>query len=115
MRKFALAFVLVGSFSVGGCQTISSVINPSTLAGAEKTLTVAHLAYNSLGQVIITATGNGTLKGATAAQVKIYYDKAGDALIVADKADTAANQTDLVSAVTEAEDAIASASQLVRK
>lgn len=109
---FALALVLTTPV-VSGCQQLTSVTSPQNIADAEKALTVAHLAYNSLGTIILNATQTGVLKGSAAAQVKVYYDKAGDALIVADKADKAANATDLVNAIRLAQDAIASATTLV--
>lgn len=118
MRKYALvlAFGLAISPAVviGGCQQFTSAAtSPQTIATAEKSLTVAHLAYNSLGTIILNATQTGVLKGSAAAQVKVYYDKAGDALLVADKADQAANSVDLYNAVLLAQDAIASASKLI--
>lgn len=109
---FALALVLTTPI-VSGCQQLTSVTSSQNITEAEKALTVAHLAYNSLGTIILDATKTGVLKGSTAAQVKVYYDKAGDALLVADKADKAANATDLANAIASAQDAIASASTLI--
>lgn len=108
--------------SLGGCSTISAVLTGNSVASTapgisltvEKSLTIAHLAYNGIGDGLIAATKTGALHGANAALAKGFYDKAGDALLVADKADAAANESGVVNAVSAATDAISSANALVK-
>ncbi len=97
---------------LAGCA--NNAINPADLGSAEKSLTLAHLAYQGISDTILAATKSGVLKGTAAAQTKVYYDKAGAALDVADKADTAANAPDIITAVLQANDAITQASNLVK-
>lgn len=107
MRKVLLAAALVAvAFSASGCAQISSLIGggsvastaPVATADAEKALTLAHLAYQGIGDALIDATQTGALKGETAAQVQSLYDKAGAALDAADQMDTAANAPGVLAA-----------------
>lgn len=117
MKRVALAFALALTIStpivVSGCQQFGTVTSQD-MATAEKSLTVAHLAYNAIGKTILNLTQTGVLKGQTAAQVKVYYDKAGDALLAADQADKAANATSLNVAIANANDAITSIQNLIK-
>ncbi len=121
-HAFAAVLLLVGTSSVSGCSTFAHVFGggsvadtaPATMATAEKDLTVIHLAYNGLGQIILTNTASGLLHGPTAATVKTYYDKAGDVIAVADKADSAANAQGIEDALVQARDLIAQAKGLAQ-
>lgn len=120
--KFLRMTGLVLAIGLGGCSTVTGLMsgssvasqNPVVSAKTEQALTIAHLAFNGVSQLILDNTSNGLLKGATAAQVKVYYNEAGDALDVADKADNALNEPGVLSAISKANDAIASASSLVK-
>lgn len=100
MRIFKVAFVAL-ALTLGGCANVGPAFDvltgsvattaPVTIGEAEKVLTVAHLAYNTVSENIITATTLGTLHGTNAATVKLWYDKAGDALLAADQLDKVAN------------------------
>jgi hypothetical protein len=120
-------FIIVGALALSlmGCQTVQSGLslltghsvasqNPVVAGDVEKALTIAHLAYDGIGNQILVNKQSGLLHGATAAEVKVYYDKAGDALIVADTADKAANQDGVVSALSTATDAITQAKALIK-
>lgn len=86
----------------------------SALVAAEKVLTVAHKTYDATGTVLQAAAVAGVLKGKDAATAKVFYDKAGDALIVADTADKAANAQGITDAIALAQDAIGKATALVK-
>jgi hypothetical protein len=113
-KPIALALMLALSSPLASCNTPSVAdAAPVTVANAEKGLTIAHLAYNGLSATILTATQTGLLKGQNAATVKVYYDKARDALLAADAADKALNTQGIIAAVQAAQDAIALASSIV--
>lgn len=121
MRLTRLAVPMLAlSLALGGCDTIKAVVAGGSVAGsapvtmltAEKSLTIAHLAYNGIGTSLKNAADTGVLKGANAATAKVWYDKAGDALLVADKSDDAANANGIMAAVTLAEEAIGQASAI---
>lgn len=122
MKKFVLITGL--AISLSACSTVQEGLSilsgnsvasqsPQTMADVEKTLTIVHLAYNSIGRDLANAAGLHTLVGANAMLAKTWYDKAGDALSVADKADDAANQTGILAAVGDAEDAIQQANSII--
>ena len=121
MRKIALAFVLCLPLAIGACENQVPILNgqsasqtaPQVFQTAEKSLTVAHIAYDAIGRQILQATQAGLLRGSTAAQVKVVYDKAGDALNVADTADRAGNTTNLLAAIQDANSAIAQTKNLI--
>ena len=108
MKLASIIFALALSSCAG-----TGLQGTQTLVDAEKSLTIAHLAYNGIGAGLLTAANSGVLKGANAAQAKVYFDKAGDALKVADTADNAANASGILAAVQQAQDAIAQANALV--
>lgn len=123
MKKYLLVLVLATPFLMGaqGCSAIKSPLTgqavsenaPSTFQQAEKALTIAHLAYNTLGTQLITAAKAGLLKGEDAATAKVYYNKAGDALKLADNAAKLGNETNLLAAINQANAAIADAQTLI--
>jgi len=120
MKAVILALAL--TMPLLGCPAGGPFTNGNSVASsagqvsleAEKALVVAHLAYNAVGTQLIAAANSGSLKGAAAAQAKTIYDKAGDALKVADSADKAANQTQLLQAINDANAAIAQAQTLIK-
>jgi hypothetical protein len=83
------------------------------LADAEKSLTIAHLAYNGIGTALKSAADSGALRGANAATAKSWYDKAGDSLKAADAADVAANAPNINAAIAAATDAITQANAII--
>lgn len=122
MKKILLATTL--AVSLGGCSTIGPAFQvltggsvatqaPATVATAEKALTVAHLALNTIGEDIIAATHSGVLHGPTAVSVKEYYDKADDGLKAADQLDKAANAQGVVDKVNAVDTLIAQIHSLV--
>lgn len=123
MKKFFLIPGLVLAIGLGGCSwdTSTSVLTgssvtqaaPEIMANAKKALTSAHIAYNAVGQSIIEVTKTGQLRGDNARAVKKYYDTAGDALVVGDKANDAADAQGILNAVSKANAAIAQAKILV--
>jgi len=118
MKRAILVLALCAPLMAGtGCSVLQGQ-SPAQAAGqvsidAEKALTIAHLAYNALGTQLIAAANSGVLHGADAAKAKSLYDQAGDALKLADSADKAANQTNLVNAVLQANGLIAQAQTLL--
>lgn len=102
---------------IAGLATGASIASqaPVVTAKTEQALTVAHYAYEEIGSVVIAAVHSGALRGSNAAKVKIYYDAAGDALKIADKADAAANEEGITAALSDAYSAIFSIKQLVGK
>lgn len=108
LRALVFGFSLL---ALGGCSTLQSVDLPT----AEKSLTISHYAYEGVSQVILQATKSGALKGQNAAQVKIYYDKAGKALDAADAADKAANASDVNAQIKAFTDAVNTVRNLVGK
>lgn len=117
-RLIAIAFCC----SLAGCSTVTGLMGGNSIASSapgvsiavEKSLTIAHLAYNGIGDALISAAKTGVLHGPNAADARALYDKAGDALLVADKADAAANEQGVINAVTAATDAISAAQALVK-
>lgn len=103
-----IKFAAVGlALMLSACGTPGQVvIGTPTIVAAEKSLTLAHLAYDGVGASLKTAADSGVLKGPAAATAKCWYDRAGDALNTADAADKAANAGSILSAVTAAQDAI---------
>jgi len=122
VKKLALVALLVCALPLASCadkgvpivngQTVSQSA-PEVFINAEKALTVAHLAYNAISGQILQATQAGILKGSTATEVKNIYDKAGDALNVADTADRAGNTTNLLAAIQDANSAIAQVKSMI--
>lgn len=112
---FAAALALSGCGGLSGCAGTSiSQVAPKTVADAEKALTLAHLAYDGLGQALKAAATSGLLHGADAAKAKVLYDQAGDAIALADKADSVANAQGIYDAVTQANDLITQASAFAK-
>lgn len=115
-----LLSLLVGLYScaamqsIGNGNSVASQIPGVITLNTEKSLIVVHLAYNALGEELIIAARANVLRGSNASLAKNYYSKAGDALIVADKADAAANEKGVINAVTAATDAIFSAKALLK-
>lgn len=110
-----LAWALVGCTTLGpllGGKSVAAQVGVVSVK-TEQALTIADLAYTGLGSQLIANTANGLLKGANAATAKAWYDKAGDALIVAHRADDAANDNGVLSAVSDASDAITKAKALI--
>lgn len=101
-----IAFVLATALTA--CST-PILVGSDTLVSAEKSLTLAHLAYDGVGMSLKAAAETGVLRGSNAATAKCWYDRAGDALNAADAADVALNAADIVSAITKAQDAIVQA------
>lgn len=117
MKKHIIALTFITALSLGGCANLGPAFSvltgslattaPTTIATAEKALTVAHLALNTIGQDIIAATNSGVLHGANATTVKSYYDTADDDLKAADQLDTLANAQGVMDKVTAADALIA--------
>jgi hypothetical protein len=123
MKNLLRVALLVSAIGLGGCHSIDNLLMGDSIASqfpgkvsiqVEKSLTIAHLAYNGISEVILTATRSGTLRGENAKQVWVYYRQAGDALNAADKAHSALNEEGIINAIMAANDAIAAASVLVR-
>lgn len=122
MKKI-LALVLIVPL-LGGCANLGAAFSvatgsvatvaPVTTADAEKALTVAHLALNAVAENILTATHSGVLHGTNASTVKVWYDKADDALKAADQADRLANAEGVMAKVNEAETLITQIQTLVK-
>lgn len=118
MKRFLAALVLI--IPLSGCNTLAHVIGgdsiadtaPATVAEAEKALTLAHLAYDGLGDTLKATATSGVLHGPAAATAKTYYDKAGDALLLADQADATANAKGIMDAISSADTAILQAKNL---
>lgn len=108
--RFSRGLQTVGSLLTG--QSVAQVA-PTTIADAEKGLTIANLAQQGLGYTLQDAAVSGILHGSAAAQAKGYYDKAGDFLLTAKAADEAANAQGVFAAVGSAEDFINQAKALV--
>lgn len=104
--KFAALFLTA---ALASCGTPGQVVGTPTIVTAEKSLTLAHLAYDGVGMSLKSASDAGVLKGQAAATAKCWYDKAGDELAAADAADVALNAADIASAITKAQDAIVQA------
>lgn len=122
MKRLILSVFLVMSLSgceaVGGDtplingQSVASV-NPKVSLEAQKILIATHQAYNALGQLLIDNAHNGLIHGQTAANAKKLYDKAGDSLLLADAAESASNEANLFSAVSDAKSLITQAKTLL--
>lgn len=104
--KFAAVFLAA---ALAACVTPSQIVGTQTIVAAEKSLTLAHLAYDGVGQSLKAAADSGVLRGPAAATARCWFNRAGDALSAADAADRAANAPDILSAITAAEDAIVQA------
>ena len=115
--------MLVGACAlmISGCAVWNAVVAgqsarqaaPQTIEGAEKVLALTHLTYNGLSQAILAATQQHVIHGTTASLVKEYYDRAGDALNLADKADQAADVQGITSQVQTATSLITQASAII--
>lgn len=111
---------LVLCLGLSSCDTVTALVSGQSVAqsspgisiNTEKALTITHLAFQGVSDAILSATSTGLLKGANAAQVRVYYDKAGAALDVADTADKALNEQGVLSAISDAQDAISQAKTL---
>jgi hypothetical protein len=106
--KLPLILAAACACALGGC----TLVDPATLQDAEKALTVAHLAYQAAGTALDEAARSGALHGADAAGAQALYDKAGDALDLADKADAAANADGVVEEVAAVQALIADLDKL---
>ncbi|HWD29281.1 MAG TPA: hypothetical protein VG387_19065 [Rhizomicrobium sp.] len=100
LTALATATPLGGCSSLAGTTTTTTAT--STLAGAEKDLTLAHLAYQAIGIALQNAAESGALHGADAGTAKTLYDQAGTALATADAADALANAQGVADAVASA-------------
>lgn len=122
MRKLLLISALIlplcgctafgGDIPLANGQSISAS-NPAVSLEATKLLTATHQAYNALGQILLDNARSGVLHGDNAAKAKVWYDKADDALDVADKAKAASDESGILAAVAKAKSAIASAKSLL--
>lgn len=121
LKTLAIALALTVAVPLGGCTTIQSWLsggsvanaNPTAVSDAEKALTVAHLAYQGAGIALQQAAASGALHGANAATAKVYFDKAGAALDIADQADQAVNAAGIYAAVADVVAAITSLDALI--
>lgn len=95
MKKFLIAAVLSCSVALGGCASLSAIWHVTTaptatqtvlMVDADKVLITAHELFKAAGITLKTAADAGILKGAAAAQAKVYYDQAGHWLQLADQA-----------------------------
>lgn len=115
----AVSIILTGCGGVSSCgvltgqQTVADQAPDAALA-AEKSLTVAHLALEQVGDTLIELSMSGVLKGESAANAKRWYDRADDALKSADTLDKAANTAGVVAAIRIAEDALFQANAIVK-
>jgi ribosomal protein S20 len=94
-------------------KSVNQSVPGSVSNGAKKALTAAHQAYNAVGQELISAANSNILHGDNAAKAKQYYDKAGDALKLADNAEKAADERGMLTAIADANTLIAQATSLV--
>lgn len=127
LRFRFLACGLAAALTLSGCDTVKAVatagydvvtgqsiaqVAPTTLADAEKALTLAHNAVNYVSlELIYNANtppqgGSGLLHGQAAADAKVIYDKAVAYLAIADKADAVANTQGILDAVGSAQDLV---------
>ena len=132
MKRLATALALAATLAfAGGCANIGPAYDvltgsvaqsaPVTTAQAEKVLTVAHLALNTISVNILAATdscvkhhdNSCALHGDNAATAKIMYDTASDALTAADQIDAVANAQGVIDKVDAAETLIAQINKLV--
>lgn len=122
MKRHILSAFLI--LSLGGCQAIGGNVplangqsiaaaNPKISLESEEVLIATHQAYNTLGQLLIDNAHNGLIHGSAALTAKKLYDKAGDALLLADAADSASNEANLLSALGDAKSLIAQAKTLL--
>lgn len=100
---------LIFAASLAACSTPGQVVGTDTLVAAEKSLTLAHLAYDGVGMSLKTAAESGVLRGSNAATARCWYDRAGDALNAADTADIALNASNIMAAISQAQTAIVQA------
>jgi len=112
----ALALALV-SAPLGACASLpgfaGTPAQTTATADAQKALTLAHLAYQGIGEALRNAALSGALHGPAAAEAKALYDKAGAALDAADTAQAAADAPDMLSAIAEANALIAQLHTLI--
>ena len=121
MKSTILTFFVI--LALSGCSTLSVLTSSSSVASqhpgisaaTEKSLTLVNLALQGLGVTLKSAVQTGLLHGSAAATAQTYYDKADDALKVAHKADDAANEQGVISAISDAQDAIALADALAKQ
>jgi predicted small secreted protein len=106
MRARIIVLALLLAAPLAGCNTMQALVAgsvaqsaPQTVSDAEKGLTLAHLAYQGIGDALKDAATSGALKGAAAATAKGLYDEAGAALDAADRADSLANAQAIVDKV----------------
>lgn len=111
MKRLILGLIL--AIGLSGCGSTLTTFNPSVASDIEKSLTVAHIAYNSTGELILTVGGTGQIKGQTAANIQTVYNKAGDALGAADKLNAAGQTENVLSQVNLANQALADVTKLV--
>lgn len=103
MRVFLLLVVL----ALAACASPGQLIIGSPgITEAERALILAHLAYDGLGQALRASATSGLLRGAKAAQVQCWYDRAGEALAAGDKADLALQAEGISTAIAQAQAAI---------
>lgn len=120
MGKLVRLCALLAALSLGACALVPGAsatggTASSTLADAEKALTVAHLAYQGIGVSLKAAADSGVLHGADAATARQLYDRAGALLDAADQADALANAQGVLDAVTQASALIAQVDALIKK
>lgn len=101
---------LILALSLASCGTPGQlVVGEQNIATAEKSLILAHLAYDGVGLTLKTSAETGVLRGSNAATARCWYNRAGDALLAADGADAALNAADIMSAISVAQSAIVQA------
>lgn len=123
--RFIPVLALVALIPLGGCANVEGALGvitgsvatqaPVTTADAEKGLTVAHLALNTVAQNILKATASGALHGTNAATVKTWFDQADGILQAADQLDIVANAQGISDKVASAETLIAQITSIVGK
>lgn len=121
MRAALLVFslVLTGCGGVSSCGVLTgqqSVAEqaPDAALAAKKSLTVAHLALEQVGETLIELAQRNVLVGQPAATAKQWYDRADDALKSADSLEKAANTRGVMEAIKIAEDALFQANEIVK-
>lgn len=120
MRRIFASIVVAAMMTLSAaCASIGggsvAVTSPDTVATAEKSLIVAHLALNFIGdQLVVQARPGGLLSGQNARTAQCIYDKADDALKAADAADAALNASGIVAQVGAAQNAMAQLNTLLK-
>lgn len=102
MRRFIIG--VAAALALCGCSLLGNVTgsDPQNLAKAEQGLTLAHLAYQGLGDGLKSAATAGLLKGSAAHDAQVFYDKAGAVLDAGNTADSLANAQGINDAVAQA-------------